>query len=228
MPKRQLSLQQSSYQYQFVLVRLNNLLSIPWNSLQLSQLSTAANTSTSSALRYPWRRLRCILVPPISSNHSEPKSLSFFTHPTSMSSTTLFRFAARSQPSYFFRSSQPARRLSPPRPLYAASSATVTCNSFSTSTRRAADMDGQEAAGHHEESFEEFTARYLQIAPGLRKAFCASRHWTLGRLWWINWLIRVSSDTRKSSITSRMSLNYRYVGFETPNSRNLSALEIKH
>jgi len=130
------------------------------------KLSTIAITSTSSALvlRYPWRFLRSILVPPASSNRNKQATLSFFAYPISMSSTTLFRFAARTQPTCFFRSSHPARRLSPPRALYAGSSATATCNNFSTSARRAADKDGQEAAGgHHEESFEEFTARY---APG--------------------------------------------------------------
>ena len=50
--------------------------------------------------------------------------------------------------------------------------ATAICNShsshFSTSVRRAADKDGQEAtggSGHHEESFEEFTARYGALGP---------------------------------------------------------------
>jgi len=39
---------------------------------------------------------------------------------------------------------------------------TGSASSFSTSSRRLADKDGEEAsgAGHHEESFEEFTARY--------------------------------------------------------------------
>ena len=39
----------------------------------------------------------------------------------------------------------------------------VTCNNFSTSARRTSDKDGQEAADHHEESFEEFTARYQPL-----------------------------------------------------------------
>ena len=81
--------------------------------------------------------------------------LSQLPHRTpSMSSMTLFRLAARTQPSYLLRSSQPAKRISP-RGVYAGSSATVTCTYFSTTVRRAADD-----SGHHEESFEEFTARY--------------------------------------------------------------------
>lgn len=97
----------------------------------------------------------------------------------SMSSTTLFRFAARTQPSCLFRSSQPARRFSPPRGLCAGSSATATC-SFSTTMRRAADKDGEGAApGHHEESFEEFTARYADTPTGPQYQ-CAPRHLAWG------------------------------------------------
>ena len=83
-----------------------------------------------------------------------------------MSSTTFLRLAARIPSSCLFRS-----RLSPPR-AYAGLPATTICSShsshFSTSVRRAADKDGQEASGgsgHHEESFEEFTARYGAVGP---------------------------------------------------------------
>ena len=84
----------------------------------------------------------------------------------SMSSTVLFRLAARKQPSYLVRSSHSVKRPSP-REVYAGSSATVACNYFCTTARRAADKDGQGAtggSGHHEETFEEFTARYAHLA----------------------------------------------------------------
>lgn len=50
---------------------------------------------------------------------------------------------------------------------------TANCNTFTTSLRRAADKDGEGAtggSGHHEESFEEFTARYATTGgfPALR------------------------------------------------------------
>lgn len=95
-----------------------------------------------------------------------------------MSSATLFRLAARTQPSYLLRSSQPAKRISP-RGTYAGSSATVTCSSFSTTVRRAADKDGQEAtggSGHQEESFEEFTARYEKEFDGVQDVFELQRN----------------------------------------------------
>ncbi|MCJ1258659.1 Cytochrome c oxidase subunit 6 [Lignoscripta atroalba] len=72
-----------------------------------------------------------------------------------MSTITLLRLASRSQPSTLYRASRTSSRL-PVR--IGAPSAFLTCSSFSTSVRRAADKDGQEAADHHEESFEEFTA----------------------------------------------------------------------
>ena len=84
-----------------------------------------------------------------------------------MSSTSLLRFAARTQPSTFFRSNG-LRNLTPrsSSAVYAVPALIATtgsASSFSTSTRLFADKDGQEAsgAGHHEESFEEFTARYV-------------------------------------------------------------------
>ena len=136
-----------------------------------SQSSTTAITSTSSALRYPWKKFRSIFVPALSSSRIKQAPLSFFTHPISMSSTTLFRFVARTQPSCFLRSSTPVRRLSPPRSSYR-SPATAIHNNFSTSARRAADQDGQGAtggSGHQEESFEEFTARYTGTGLDPRK-----------------------------------------------------------
>ena len=80
--------------------------------------------------------------------------------PRPMSTITLLRLASRSQPSTLYRASRTSSRL-PVR--IGAPSAFLTCSSFSTSVRRAADKDGQEAADHHEESFEEFTARYVSL-----------------------------------------------------------------
>ena len=73
-----------------------------------------------------------------------------------MSTIQLIRLASRNPSSHLLRASTTARRspvsVGPP-------SASVTCSNFSTSARRTVDKDGQEAADHHEESFEEFTAR---------------------------------------------------------------------
>jgi cytochrome c oxidase subunit 5a len=80
-----------------------------------------------------------------------------------MSSTSMLRIAARAQPSTFFRANG-LRSLTPrsSNALYAVPALIATSgsvSSFSTSSVRRSDKDGQEA-GHHEESFEEFTARY--------------------------------------------------------------------
>ncbi|KAH8773176.1 cytochrome c oxidase-like protein subunit 5A [Hyaloscypha sp. PMI_1271] len=80
-----------------------------------------------------------------------------------MSSSSLLRIAARAQPSTFFRANG-LRSLTPrsSNALYAVPALIATSgsvSSFSTSSVRLSDKDGQEAS-HHEESFEEFTARY--------------------------------------------------------------------
>ena len=77
-----------------------------------------------------------------------------------MSSINLLRLATRTRSPKFFRPQQAARQLPV---LTAPSPVSVACTCFSTSVRRAVDKDGQEAADHHEESFEEFTARYGAI-----------------------------------------------------------------
>ncbi|KAL2055432.1 hypothetical protein ABVK25_004240 [Lepraria finkii] len=94
-----------------------------------------------------------------------------------MSSTTFLRLAARTPSSCLFRS-----RLSPPR-AYAGMPAIAICSShsshFSTSVGRAADKDGQEAtggSGHHEESFEEFTARYEKEFDNVNDVFELQRN----------------------------------------------------
>jgi cytochrome c oxidase subunit 5a len=81
-----------------------------------------------------------------------------------MSSTSLLRIAARAQPSTFFRANG-LRSLAPrsSNALYAVPALIATSGSisnFSTSSVRLSDKDGQEGS-HHEESFEEFTARYV-------------------------------------------------------------------
>ncbi|CAF9936678.1 MAG: Cytochrome c oxidase subunit 6 [Alectoria fallacina] len=115
-----------------------------------------------------------------------------------MSSMTLFRLAARTQPSsYLLRSSQPAKRISP-RGVYAGSSATVTCTYFSTTVRRAADD-----SGHHEESFEEFTARYDEHLGTRLSSTCTSslsaepKHRGLRQLRRVNWLTGNASRYEK-------------------------------
>ena len=73
-----------------------------------------------------------------------------------MSSISLLRLATRKPASSVTRIAQTSRRLPV---LVGALPVIVTSSTFSTSARRLADKDGQEAADHHEESFEEFTAR---------------------------------------------------------------------
>jgi len=85
-------------------------------------------------------------------------------------SSSLLRIAARAQPSTFFRSNG-LRSLTPrsSNVLYAVPALIATSgsvSSFSTSSIRQADKDGQEAS-HHEESFEEFTARYVDPQLGV-------------------------------------------------------------
>ena len=76
-----------------------------------------------------------------------------------MSSTRILRIATRAQPSAIFRSN--GLRSFTPRAAPTMSATSANC--FSTTSRSlSADKDGQEA-GHHEESFEEFTARYVGL-----------------------------------------------------------------
>ena len=75
-----------------------------------------------------------------------------------MSSTSILRIASRAQQSTFFRPNA-LRSLNPrsSNAIYAVPALIATsgpASSFSTSSRNLADD------GHHEESFEEFTARY--------------------------------------------------------------------
>ncbi|KAK4694164.1 cytochrome c oxidase subunit 5a, partial [Lecanoromycetidae sp. Uapishka_2] len=96
-----------------------------------------------------------------------------------MSSTSILRLTARTPPSCLFRSHQPARRLSPPRSVFAGPSPAAAFSPFSTSRRRAADKDGQEAtggSGHAEESFEEFTARYEKEFDSVQDVFELQRN----------------------------------------------------
>lgn len=94
-----------------------------------------------------------------------------------MSSTSLFRVASRAvRPSSFFRASQLPHRVQAPAPAVVAWSKP----SFSTTTKRA-------SAGHEDETYEEFSARYVDLLAidclvvvwrGLRSVFmsCMSCH----------------------------------------------------
>lgn len=82
-----------------------------------------------------------------------------------MSSTSLLRIAARAQPCHFFRANGIRSLPRTSSSIYAVPALIATtgsASSFSTSSRKLADKDSHEegGAGHHEESFEEFTARY--------------------------------------------------------------------
>jgi hypothetical protein len=131
-----------------------------------------------------------------------------------MSSISLLRIAARAQPITFFRAN--GLRSMTPRtsnalyvvPALIATSGSV--NSFSTSNRKLSD----EAAGHHEESFEEFTARYdtfnwsrrvgLGVLLHCRDAIPQDQH---------GLIIYENIDTRRNSSRCRMSSNFRYYFF---------------
>ncbi|MCJ1245675.1 Cytochrome c oxidase subunit 6 [Trapelia coarctata] len=90
-----------------------------------------------------------------------------------MSSIHLLRLARQSYSSSLFRPSSTARRLPA---LVGASSGWVTCGSFSTTTKRRADKDAHDSADHHEESFEEFTARYEKEFEAVQDVFELQRN----------------------------------------------------
>ena len=127
-----------------------------------------------------------------------------------MSSVILFRLAARTWSQPLFRPHQAARQLPV---LAAASPVSVGCSCFSTSVPRA-------AADHHEESFEEFTARYVRTH-WTKAITCGQlgelrvggiRQRSFGRFQWVmtDPEPRIL-DMRRSSTPSRMCLNYRCV-----------------
>lgn len=135
-----------------------------------------------------------------------------------MSSSSLLRIAARAQPSTFFRANG-LRSLTPrsSNALYAVPALIATSgsvSSFSTSSVRLSDKDGQEAS-HHEESFEEFTARYVdpQLASRAFEHVQHSRneammHASTDRQSLTFWCQRI--DMRRNSTRSKMSSNFRY------------------
>ncbi|KAA6408771.1 MAG: Cytochrome c oxidase subunit mitochondrial [Lasallia pustulata] len=90
-----------------------------------------------------------------------------------MSSVIIFRLAARIRSQKLFRPHQAGRQLPV---LTAALPVSLGCSCFSTSVLRAADKDGQEAADHHEESFEEFTARYEKEFDAVQDVFELQRN----------------------------------------------------
>lgn len=130
-----------------------------------------------------------------------------------MSSTSLLRVAARAQPSILFRANglhHVAAR--PSTTPFVAPSMTLAASSFSTTARQLSDA-------HHEETFEEFTARYAlatlsqssrRIDPRRTKFRSASI--VLGRL------VRdlkadrntLETDTRRNSRVSTMFSSSRY------------------
>ncbi len=87
----------------------------------------------------------------------------------SMSSMRFAQFASRLQSRQLLRLAPQATR--GPVSARAIPAWTTTPRAFTTSTNVLADKDGQEAASdpHHEESFEEFTARYDErvLVPGI-------------------------------------------------------------
>ncbi|TVY42270.1 Cytochrome c oxidase subunit 6, mitochondrial [Lachnellula subtilissima] len=92
-----------------------------------------------------------------------------------MSSTSLLRIAARAQPSTFFRANG-LRSLTPrcSNAVFAVPALIVTsgsASSFSTSSIRRSDE-----GGHHEESFEEFTARYEKEFDAVQDVFELQRN----------------------------------------------------
>ncbi|RDW71477.1 cytochrome c oxidase subunit 5A-like protein [Coleophoma cylindrospora] len=89
-----------------------------------------------------------------------------------MSSTTLLRMAAR--PSALFRANGLQRQI-----VAAPARVAMLPKSFSSSSRShsaaVAAKDGEDA-GHHEESFEEFTARYEKEFDGVQDVFELQRN----------------------------------------------------
>ncbi|TKA68064.1 hypothetical protein B0A49_04564 [Cryomyces minteri] len=84
-----------------------------------------------------------------------------------MSSASFLRVAMRARPLAFLRS--PATTRWAP-----VASSSLGSNTFSTSARRAADKDPHDP--HHEESFEEFTARYEKEFDGVQDVFELQRN----------------------------------------------------
>ena len=134
-----------------------------------------------------------------------------------MSSTSLLRIASRAQPSSFFRSnglrSLKTRSSSAVYAVPALIATSGSASSFSTTVRR--------SEGHHEESFEEFTARYVGLqwalwADGLgegawEEVHAESKHHRL-RSWERQLLTtgRWCPDTRRSLTVFRMFSSSRY------------------
>jgi len=93
-----------------------------------------------------------------------------------MSSTSLLRVAARaSQPCTFFRANGLRHVPRTSRSAFIVPGMMVG-SSFSTSSLKLADKDGQEASHGHEESFEEFTARYEKEFEGVQDVFELQRN----------------------------------------------------
>lgn len=144
-----------------------------------------------------------------------------------MSSVIIFRLAARIRSQKLFRPHQAGRQLPV---LTAALPVSLGCSCFSTSVLRAADKDGQEAADHHEESFEEFTARYVRthwtkaITRGELGELSVGgiRQRSFGRFQWVMTDPEPSIlGMRRSSTPSRMCLNYKCVSIRKDSAPSL-------
>ena len=99
----------------------------------------------------------------MSTTIKHPLQTTLPTPPLLMSSTSLLRVATRANPSTFFRAN--GLRCLKPRSssaLFAVPAVIVSsgsANSFSSSARQLSAKSDEEGGSHHEESFEEFTAR---------------------------------------------------------------------
>lgn len=132
--------------------------------------------SSANLLRIEPRNIRSQLLPRYerlrSHNHkptnrsqssaTKPRRCQSYIRPSTMSSSSLFRAAARVRPlSTAYRASPIIRR-----PLAALSNKTT--RTFSTTIVRNAEASTGAASSHsdhHEESFEEFSARYASYCP---------------------------------------------------------------
>ncbi|KAL9128605.1 MAG: hypothetical protein Q9217_002739 [Psora testacea] len=94
--------------------------------------------------------------------------------------TTLFRISSRNPPTCLLRATQlAAKRLPPPRSYAATPVKATNARTLSTSVKRSADESGTKPTGsnlHHEETFEEFTARYEKEFDGVQDVFELQRN----------------------------------------------------
>lgn len=127
-----------------------------------------------------------------------------------MSSITLLRIAARTT----CLRSNGIRSILPRTPASVLMSSVTATKNFST-TRPAAAADEEGHGGHHEESFEEFTARYgaCQLVPArvdeCFRAFCSHVRDSAGN--WDKSAYECYTDMKRNSTRFKTSLSFRYV-----------------